>query len=303
MKNTEMKRITGSISLDPTFLKDNLKVSINAKGMNTRNNFGDAGALGSAINMDPTQPVKDGNPLSDGYFQWVNHGASLGTSNPVEQLLADNNKSTVKRGIGNIQFNYKIPFVPELHANLNLATDYTEGDGYNNRPTSAPANLTSPLNWGKLNNFTGKNYNNLLDFYLNYTKDFSKIYSKIDATAGYSWQHFKRQGNSYTRGVQDESHPYQMADSTSFVTENYLVSFFGRLNYTLLDRYLLTFTIRDDGSSRFAKNNRWGLFPSAAFAWKIKGESFLKDVKAVSDLKLRLAHISQHCAPMHTTRT
>ncbi len=287
LKNTDMQRMTGAISLDPTFLNNSLKVSINAKGMSTNNNFGDAGALGSAINMDPTQPVKDGNPASDGYFQWSNYGANLGTANPVEQLLATDNKSVVNRVIGNIQFYYALPFIPGLNANLNLATDYTKSKGHDNLPSTAPSVLTSPL-FGKLNDYSGKNYNNLLDFYLSYAKDLTSINSKIEATAGYSWQHFKREGNSYTRGIVDDSHPYQKSDSSSFATENFLVSFFGRLNYTLMDKYLLTVTVRDDGSSRFAKGNQWGIFPAVALAWKIKNEAFLKDVEALSDLKLRL---------------
>ena len=287
LKNTDMQRMTGAISLDPTFLNNSLKVSINAKGMSTNNNFGDAGALGSAINMDPTQPVKDGNPASDGYFQWSNYGANLGTANPVEQLLATDNKSVVNRVIGNIQFYYALPFIQGLNANLNLATDYTKSTGHDNLPSTAPSVLTSPL-FGKLNNYSGKNYNNLLDFYLSYAKDLTSINSKIEATAGYSWQHFKREGNSYTRGIVDDSHPYQKSDSSSFATENFLVSFFGRLNYTLMDKYLLTVTVRDDGSSRFAKGNQWGIFPAVALAWKIKNEAFLKDVEALSDLKLRL---------------
>jgi TonB-linked SusC/RagA family outer membrane protein len=288
LMNTEMKRWTGSVSLNPILLKGDLKVNINAKGMNTDQNFGDSGALGSATRMDPTQPVTDGNVKSAGYFQWNNYGANLGTPNPVEQLMMADNKSAVKRGIANLQLNYRIPFVSDLHANLNLATDYTESKGHNNRPTTSPSNLTAPLAWGKLNDYNGKNYNNLLDFYLNYAKDLSALSSKIEATGGYSWQHFKRDGNSYTRGVVDATHPYQKSDSSAFVTENYLVSFFGRLNYTLLNKYLLTVTVRDDGSSRFAKENQWGLFPSAAFAWKIKDESFLKNINAVSNMKLRL---------------
>ena len=287
LKNTDMQRMTGAISLDPTFLNNSLKVSINAKGMSTNNNFGDAGALGSAINMDPTQPVKDGNPASDGYFQWSNYGANLGTANPVEQLLATDNKSVVNRVIGNIQFYYALPFIQGLNANLNLATDYTKSTGHDNLPSTAPSVLTSPL-FGKLNDYSGKNYNNLLDFYLSYSKDLTSINSKIEATAGYSWQHFKREGNSYTRGIVDDTHPYQKSDSSSFATENFLVSFFGRLNYTLMDKYLLTVTVRDDGSSRFAKGNQWGIFPAVALAWKIKNEAFLKDVEALSDLKLRL---------------
>jgi len=288
LKNTDMDRITGSLGLDPSFLKGALKVNLNLKGMATNNNFGDAGAIGSAINMDPTQPVKDGNTNSDGYFQWSNYGANLGTANPVEQALAIDNKSNVQRVIGSAKFDYKLPFLPDMHATLNMATDYTKSIGHNNLPTTAPSVLTNPLAWGKLNNYSGKNYNDLLDFYVNYTKDLKSIKSRVDATAGYSWQHFKREGDSYTRGVVDETHPYQKSDSTAFITENYLVSFFGRLNYTFNNKYLLTFTVRDDGSSRFAKGNQWGLFPSAAFAWKIKDENFMKNVEAVSNLKLRL---------------
>jgi iron complex outermembrane receptor protein len=290
LKNTDMQRFTGSISLDPSFLQDNLKVNFNAKGMATKNNFGDVGAIGSAVNMDPTQPVKDGNALSDGYFQWSNYGANLGTPNPVEQLLAVDNRSVVNRIISNIQFNLKIQFVPGLNANLNLATDYTKSVGHNNIPSSAPTVLTAPLTVGRWNNYNSKNSNNLLDFYLNYTKDLASIRSKIDATAGYSWQQFKRESFNYTRDI------YQKTDSTYHAPVILrLLSFFGRVNYTFMDKYLLTLTVREDGSSRFYNGysssptpNQWGFFPSAALAWKIKEESFLKNVDAISDLKLRL---------------
>jgi len=289
LENTDLQRVTGSISLDPTFFDGDLKINMNLKAMDTDNNFGETGAIGSAVNMDPTQPVRDGNTASDGYFQWENYGASLGTVNPVEQAKAVDNTSDVKRIIGNIRFNYKLPYIDGLNAHLNLAGDYTKSDGHNNRPTTSPSTLTTPL-WGKLSNYDGKNYNYLLDFYLNYTRDLSEIKSKIDVTAGYSWQHFKRKGSTWTRGVEDADHPYQETENSSFYTENYLVSFFGRLNYTFMDRYLLTFTIRDDGSSRFASGNRWGVFPSVALAWKINEESFLKDSKALSELKLRLGY-------------
>ena len=287
MKNTDMQRMTGSVSLDPTFLKGDLKVNANVKGMITNHNYGDAGALGSAISMDPTKPVMDGNEASAGYFQWNNYGANLGTPNPVEQLMEIDNKSTVKRVIGNIQFNYKLPFLPDLRANLNLATDYNESEGHNNRPLTSPSTLTSPL-WGKISNYSGKNKNNLLDFYLNYTKKLENLKSNIDFTAGYSWQHFEREGKTLTHGFWDhKTHPYQETENSKFITENYLVSFFGRLNYTFNEKYLFTFTIRDDGSSRFSGENQWGLFPSAALGWKVKEEDFLKNSKTVSDLKVR----------------
>ncbi|MFH1120362.1 MAG: TonB-dependent receptor [Bacteroidota bacterium] len=280
IENTDMQRFTGGLSLNPTFLNNSLKVNLNAKGMSTNHNFGDEGSVGSAVNMDPSHPVKDGNEASDGYFQWQNYDANLGTPNPVEQALAIDNKSTVNRFMGNIQFDYAFPFLKDLRANLNLATDYTDSEGHNNRPVTSPTTLTPSGVRGKINNYGATNTNNLLDFYLNYTKDLSSIHSKIDATAGYSWQHFEFETDSYTFGISDSL--------TSSINEYQLVSFFGRLNYTFMDKYLLTFTLRDDGSSRFSPDNRWGLFPAVAFAWKLKDEAFLKNVTFLSDLKLRL---------------
>jgi len=287
MKNTDMQRLTGSVNVDPTFFDGDLKVNVSAKGMHTNNNFGDSGALGSAISMDPTQVIKDGSAEWDGYYQWENYGATLGTPNPVEQLLAVDNTSVVDRVIGNIQIDYKIPFIEGLRANINMGTDYTKSDGVNNRPKTTPQTLTTPY-WGKINNYDAKNTNSLFESYLNYVRDIESIKSRVDVTAGYSWQHFKRESYSENNGYSDATHPAQESAISETATENYLVSFFGRLNYTLMDRYLVTFTLRDDGSSRFAEDNRWGLFPSVALGWKLNDESFLKDIKAISNLKLRL---------------
>jgi len=254
--------------------------------MSTNNNFGDAGAIGSAINMDPTQSIyNNGSDTTAGYFQWSSFGANLGTPNPVEQLMAADNQSTVNRLIASGQIDYAMPFLPELHANLTMATDNTASEGHSNRPVTSPSVLTSPL-WGRLNDYSAKNANNLIDFYLNYNNQFG--IHKVDVTGGYSWQHFEREGESYTRGVVDATHPYVVSDSSSYITENYLVSFFGRINYSLMSRYLLTVTVRQDGSSRFAEANRWGLFPSVAFAYRLKDEPFLADVKSLSELKIRL---------------
>ena len=284
MKNTDMQRTTAAISLDPTFFKNDLKVSVNFKGMNTDNNFGDQGALGSAIAMDPTKPIYD-TTSADGYFHWSNYGANLGTSNPVFQLMEVDNRWNVKRIVANVQMDYRFRFLPELRANLNIASDRNEGTGHNNRPFGTPTNLTDPEE--RIKNYRSTNKNDLLDFYLNYAKELTSINSRIDVTAGYSWQHFQREGSG-DNGKQDPDSAYVITRTSDFITENQLVSFFGRANYTLADKYLVTFTLRNDGSSRFIDENRWGLFPSAAFAWKMKNEGFLKDVEAISDLKLRI---------------
>jgi iron complex outermembrane receptor protein len=296
LKTTNMERSTLAIGLDPTFLDNHLKVSVNLKGSYTKQNFGDQGAVGSAVFYDPTQAVMNGNTKFGGYYTWVNlsdvlvdgtmdpNGSPnpIGVSNPVALLNQTDNRSTVQRSLGNVQFDYKFHFLPELRANLNMGYDYFTTKGHNNATSDAAFTFRNGI--GRKNDYSQTGKSQLLDFYLNYVKEIKSISSKIDATAGYSWQHFYKDGSSFVRNG-DET---QISDNSTFINENYLVSFFGRLNYTLLDRYLLTVTIRDDGSSRFAEANRWGLFPAAALAWKIKDESFLKNVNAVSDLKLRL---------------
>lgn len=296
LKTTNMERSTLTVGVDPTFFDNHLKVSVNLKGSYTKQNFGNQGAVGSAVFYDPTQPVYNGNTKFGGYFTWVNlsdvlpngsmdpNGSPnpIGVSNPVALLNQTDNRSTVKRSIGNVQLDYKFHFLPDLRANLNAGYDYFTTTGHNNATNDAAFTFRNGIGQKIDYQQTGKSQ--LLDFYLNYVKEIPSVNSKIDATAGYSWQHFYKDGSNFSRNG-DET---QVSDNSTFINENYLISFFGRLNYSFMDRYLLTFTLRDDGSSRFASANRWGLFPAAALAWKVKDESFLKNVSSVSDLKVRL---------------
>ncbi|MBK7213739.1 MAG: SusC/RagA family TonB-linked outer membrane protein [Bacteroidales bacterium] len=299
LKTTNLQRNSLGIVLDPTFLDDHLKVNINLKGSISKENFGNTGAVGSAVAYDPTQPVMNGNTRFGGYHTWVNLSDTLengqmnpngdpnpiGVSNPVALLEQTDNTSEVKRSIGNVQFDYKLHFLPELRANLNLGYDYSNTNGHNNAFNDAA--FTFRNGPGQKIDYTQKRKMELLDFTLNYEKDLSGIRSKVSIMGGYSWQHFQREGTNFSRKG-DDLPPY--IDSSQYINENFLVSFFGRLNYSLMDKYLLTFTLRDDGSSRFSKDNRWGLFPSAAFAWKVNEEAFLKNVKAITQLKLRLGY-------------
>ncbi len=292
LKNTDMKRYSMALGVDPKLLDDHLTIHINAKGSYTNNNFGNSGAVGSAVNFDPTQTVRNGNNRYAGYTTWTLNNTPNGnynqmaTSNPVAMVDLTDNKADVYRGIANAQIDYKFHFLPDLHANLNVGIDAYKSNGYNNADTTAV--WTRRSGYGQKLNYMQKGYNKLLDFYLNYSKDIDAIASRLEATAGYSWQHFYKKGDNYQRSIVNATHPLIVADSSRYATENYLVSFFGRVNYTLMNRYLVTFTLRDDGSSRFAKDNRWGLFPSVALAWKINDETFLKNIKEISNLKLRL---------------
>jgi iron complex outermembrane receptor protein len=297
LKTTNMERSTLAVGLDPSFLDNQLKISFNIKGSYTKQNFGDQGAVGSAVFYDPTQPVMNGNTKFGGYNTWINlsdvlpdgsmdpNGSPnpIGVSNPVAMLNQTDNRSNVKRVLGNVQVDYRFPFLPDLRANVNAGYDYFTTTGHNNAPDNAAFTFRNGI--GRVNTYSQTGKTKLFDFYLNYVKDIKSAKSKIDATAGYSWQHFYKDGTSFSSNGDGT----QISDNNStFINENYLISFFGRLNYTFMERYLLTFTVRDDGSSRFSAANRWGIFPAAALAWKIKDESFLKNVNAVSDLKLRL---------------
>ncbi|HBB90716.1 MAG: SusC/RagA family protein [Bacteroidetes bacterium GWF2_49_14] len=291
LKTSSMERWTGALSLDPVFLDNHLKVSINAKGMRENNRFASRGAIGSAIGFDPTQPVYTDGGKYGGYFEWLQPNGdpiTIATQNPLAQLMMRDDRAAINRLMGNVQVDYKFHFLPELRANLNVATDLSNSQGFISVPDSARQNYDidgdgNPIG-GIDAEYKQQKKNELVDFYLNYVKEFGK--SRLDVMGGYSWQHFYRKGNYFEANA---ARTITNSD-TDYESESYLVSFFGRVNYSLMDKYLLTFTLRNDGSSRFSPDNRWGLFPSAAIAWKIKEESFLKDVDAVSDLKLRLGY-------------
>lgn len=291
LKTYNFKRTTLSLGLDPSLLNDQLKMSVNVKAMYNDNNFADQGAIGDAIAYDPTRPVYNGNTRWRGYTTWTTGGIdgnsiNLAPGNPVARLDLTDNTSTVKRSIGNVKFDYTLPFLKELRATLNLGYDYQETKGHNNVRDSTQWIYLPTVAGGKINPYESTGKNQLLDFYLTYTKELPSVSSKIDVMGGYSWAHFYSSGSDSTMNQKNEG----STRVNVYSTENYLVSFFGRVNYTLRDKYLLTATLRNDATSRFSPDNRWGLFPAVALGWKINQESFLKESKLISDLKLRVGY-------------
>lgn len=293
-----MSRMTGGLSLNPKFLNDNLSINLNANGTHMTNHFADRGAIGNALNFDPTQPVRydyglddDGNDMYGGYFTWLNPDGNPNVvhapRNPVALLQMRNDESVAQRLFGNFQADYRFPFLPELSANLNLGYDFTSSEG----SIVVPRNAASAYpDRGFLSDYTVKKKNQLLDFYLNYTKDIDAINSRFEVMGGYSWQHFWSKNTSIsTNNYLTESDRIEYSNVVQ-PTELYLISFFGRFNYSFMDRYLFTATLRNDHTSRFSPDTRSGLFPSFALAWKINEESFIKDIEVISDLKLRLGY-------------
>lgn len=289
LKNSNFQRYTVAVNLSPRFFDNHLSVDVNFKGTMTKERKVDAGVVGTSAFFDPTQPIYRDYPNGkyNGYYTITsgNIPNSLAPNNPLAILNDQYDNANALRSIGNIQIDYKMHFLPELRANLNMGYDVTMSDGRNG------ANVNSPQAWrdgdyrgiGRYSNWSNRRQNNLLDFYFNYAKDLGK--HRVDAMLGYSWQHFynNNHNSTFPNNAANEMSPVFRSEDA---TENYLVSFFGRVNYNYDNRYLVTVTVREDGSSRFGKKNRWGLFPSVALGWNLAQEKFMKG-SSVNNLKLR----------------
>lgn len=289
------KRTTVSVGLDPTFFNDALKISINVKGMYNDNNFSDQGAIGDAIAYDPTKPVFNNNTRWRGYTSWTKgpggvdgDAIPLAPANPVARIDLTDNTSVVKRSIGNIKFDYALPFAKGLNATLNLGYDLTETIGHNDLRDSVQWITIPTVAGGIRNPYQSSIRNSVLDFYLNYSKELNSIQSKIEVMGGYSWAYFYNEGGDSVMNYAAEA----TTRRNNYKSDHQLLSFFGRLNYILKDKYLFTATLRADATSRFsdALGNRWGMFPAVALAWKISEEDFLQSVRSLSELKLRVGY-------------
>ena len=270
LKTDEFQRTTLGVNLNPSFLDNRLQITLGLKGSFSQNQFANRGAIGSAARFDPTQEVLDPGNAFGGYFTWTQEGTgnpnSLASPNPLALLELRDDQSEVARYIMNASIDYRFAFLPELRANLSLGYDYARGEGTVVVPNFASFAFDAVNGGGQNSRYDQEKTNELLDFYLNYVKEFGN--QKIDIMAGYSWQRFffdNYSFNTNTAGTPSPDITTEFFDSG----ELYLLSLFGRLNYALDDKYLFTFTLRRDGSSRFSPETRWGLFPAAAFAWKI----------------------------------
>lgn len=304
IKTSQMQRYTAAVNLSPTFFDKHLSFNVNAKGMYITNQFADGGVVGAALSMDPTKPIYDKSTnLFGGYYQgtrpanyndnkWTLTPNQQTTANPLATLEQKDDRSKAGSFVGNIEADYKIHGFEDLRLHANFGADYSYG--IQNTVISPYSYSNHYYGW---DGYTEKQkYNLSFNAYAQYYKDFTQN-QHFDVMLGYEWQHFYNDGISNGQGTypntnNDESlrgtayNPY----SDEWATESYLVSFFGRLNYIAMNRYMITATLRGDGSSRFAPENRWGLFPSVALGWKLKEEAFLQDVNWLSDLKLRLGY-------------
>lgn len=323
VKTSDFKRATASLNLNPSFFQDHLTLNLNAKGMYARTLYTDGAVVSAAVRMDPTQDPynftseyhknqlrdKDGNSLLDqtlknygGYFQWskkaeygdntwpFTYDSTTQMPNPLSLLDQGSQIAHSRSFIGSADIDYKVHGFEDLRLHATLGADISKGRQSQSFAPSCP----NALYYGSYGGEEILKRNLSLSTYAQYYKDFNKIHH-FDIMAGYEWQHFWRSKNNDYVGYYPETNNDASLAGTerphtpySEKSESYLVSFFGRANYTLLDRYFLTATVRDDGSSRFKEH--WAWFPSFAFAWKANEEAFLKNANWLSDLKLRLGY-------------
>ena len=324
IKTSQMQRVTAALNLNPSFLDKHLTINFNAKGMYIYNSY-EPGVVGAALSMDPTQPVRvgdggvkgiygdlllsqaDAEKFFGGYYQPTQDAAygdsewnlalkSNTTTNPVASLALQSNKAKSGAFVGNLEADYKIHGFEDMHLHANFGANYAYGYQRNkNEVTSAGSHY---YGW---DGYTEKqNYNLQFSCYAQYYKDFTET-QHFDIMAGYEWQHTYNDGHSLGNGwypktnLKTDANGNALAgtkanySASSWASESYIVSFFGRANYIGWNQLMVTATFRADGSSRFAPEHRWGYFPSVALGWKIK-ESFLKDVHWLNDLKLRLGY-------------
>ncbi|MFD1001454.1 SusC/RagA family TonB-linked outer membrane protein [Ohtaekwangia kribbensis] len=285
LKESNMKRYTGRINLTQELLNDKLKVELNLSASNTENNRPPVGdIIGTALSMNPTYAAYDdaGNPT-----------IIPNVTNPLIRLKLNDDITSTTRIIGNISPSLEI--IKGLVYKLNFGIDNSSSI----RDEQALPS-TTPQQDGRLNSTFVNNNNNLIENYITYA--FTKGQHNVSLLAGHSYQKIFLQTRWWSiskfpdNGIEPRYNPglgtevLLTGDNNNkpygTATKNELQSFFGRINYEFKDRYLITATVRADGSSKFGSNNKYGTFPSFALGWRISEESFMESLP-FSNLKLR----------------
>lgn len=288
---SNVQRLGAGINLNQRLFDDRLSVRFNLRGSRTVDQFTPGGVISNATQFGPTQPVNDATAAT-GFYNWPGN-ALTSADNPLEIAALAIDQGTTTRGVGNVQAKYSVPFIDGLSVNMNTGFDVTKFD----RRIFTPSALHSQTKTGNGGNVTfnnGSQVNVVSEFFLNYLSPSKVGPGTVDLTGGYS---FSRSSAEYptisATGLSTDALgiggiPTAKTIQTPYnVQESKLISFFGRFNYNIDDKYLLSASIRRDGSSRFGPANAYGVFPSVAVAWRLSQEGFLKDLKGLSDLKLR----------------
>ncbi len=293
LQSSATQRTSLSLSYDQSLFDERLSISTSVRGSQTKDDF-EAGVVGGAASFAPTQPIRDLDSPFGGFFEW--DGSNLSENNPVAEYILTRNEGTTYRSLGSVDAEYEMPFLDGLSLRAVLGYDVTTGEREFFAPTFLKGQAESD-NPGRIERATFTRLNTLFDAFANYDTRLDAVDSRFDVTVGYSYQDFYEEYPELAGG--DLRFNFLGANSTAFIADDAydasisvipsrLISGFARVNYTFMDRYLITATVRRDGSSRFGPENRWGTFPSAALAWRAHQEEFVQEAAPwLSNLKLR----------------
>ena len=307
LKESRYDRSTVDLTLTPSFFDKHLTLDFNIKGVFSCQDYSDGGTVSKAAFFNPTQDPYWRNTngtidysTTNGYWNYGNGRGKLFAPNvlvgpsPLSMLYDNISDAQSARFIGHAAVGYKVHGFEALSFNLSAGLDITSTRSYNGvLPGSFQAYTdTANLGVGRYNRGFNLSRSQTLEAYAAFKETWG--INALDIVAGYSWQNnysANRSINYFNVTNEPNLNPGETVDSRYLMyrSENFLVSFYGRVNYSIDSRYVFTFTARGDGSSKFAEAHRWGFFPSGAFAWNIANEPFMKDVNAVSALKLRVS--------------
>ncbi len=276
-------------------LFDRLNVRSNLKGSRTKDSFTPTGVLGNAIAFPSTQPIVTD---SGTFYEFRGAGGAPITNvpnNPLAILALVQDQGTTLRSVGDVEGEYEFPFLSGLTATVRGGYDVIRADRTTFTPTTLYSQLTGSTP-GNIYRNIPEQQNTVFDAFAKYVRRFDQLASSFDITAGYSAERFRGDYPSFSvsglgsnllglYGIPTAAEPRPFYN----VDETRLLSGFGRANWTIKDRYLFTATVRRDGSSKFAIGNQYGTFPSAAFAWRVLDDPFLKGRTPLSDLKFRVS--------------
>jgi TonB-linked SusC/RagA family outer membrane protein len=305
VRGSETRRASLAFNYNQRLFGERLNLRASARGTRTDDKYTPGSVLGSATLFDPTQPIRTA--TGDFYEQRVfNPGQAL--NNPVAELAQVVDNGRTYRSVGNLEARYRLPFLEGLSATGRLGYDVAKSERRGFFPSTLEAQIENPVacdplpaacpvpseRTGTVSRSNPSETTGLVDAFLNYTKHLARANSDVDATAGYSYQDTNGDYPSfYARGLTSDALgvngvPTALINVPSiFARETKLASFFGRVNYTLADKYLLTLSVRRDGSSRFGPANQWGTFPAVALGWRVNEEPWFRGASWLSDLKLR----------------
>ena len=286
-RNNERNEVIAKIAASQKALDGWLNLAYDFSYMKYRNDYF-CGDFKMAAILNPTTPIYD--PANEnGYYK----PQGTGLSNPVENMNQKESYQTGNYFRSSVKATLNVKPVAGLK--LNAFAAFEEGD--NNNYWANKTINTDLDGSGKAGRGNDNSMNKLFEITADYSRSFGK--HNVAAVAGFSYQNFFYDGESIeNKGFPTESMKYYQigngdAEKTylkasSYRNSNTLIALFGRVNYNYADKYLVSASLRREGSSRFGKNNKWGLFPAVSLGWRVAGEEFMEEVSSVNDLKLRL---------------